>query len=104
MSEEIINDNGKERLKKRSGNIFKKKKELSWRKKKAAMKQFREDILLEQLIRKPEVSNALIADTNDVGMNKIKNNGKFPMLSIALPGSILNNAQSSELRTYLAGQ
>ncbi|EJW75865.1 D2Wsu81e protein [Wuchereria bancrofti] len=26
------------------------------------------------------------------------------MLSIALPGSILNNAQSSELRTYLAGQ
>ncbi|KAK6101196.1 putative RNA methyltransferase family protein [Brugia pahangi] len=104
MSEEIISDNGKERLKKRSGNMFKRKKELSWRKKKAAMKQFREDILLEQLIRKPEVSNALVADTNDVGMNKIRNNGKFVMLSIALPGSILNNAQSPELRTYLAGQ
>ncbi|VDO20307.1 unnamed protein product [Brugia timori] len=104
MSEEIINDNGKERLKKRNGNMFKRKKELSWRKKKAAMKQFREDILLEQLIRKPEVSNALVADTNDVGMNKIRNNGKFVMLSIALPGSILNNAQSPELRTYLAGQ
>ncbi|GAB0496654.1 hypothetical protein MMPV_007967 [Pyropia vietnamensis] len=27
-----------------------------------------------------------------------------PTLSIALPGSILSNAQSSELRTYLAGQ
>jgi hypothetical protein len=29
---------------------------------------------------------------------------KWYKLSIALPGSILNNAQSSELRTYLAGQ
>lgn len=27
-----------------------------------------------------------------------------PTLSVALPGSILNNAQSLELRTYLAGQ
>lgn len=30
--------------------------------------------------------------------------GKFYKLSIALPGSILNNAQTMELRTYLAGQ
>lgn len=27
-----------------------------------------------------------------------------PTISIALPGSILDNAQSPELRTYLAGQ
>lgn len=30
--------------------------------------------------------------------------GETPTLSIALPGSILDNAQSPELRTYLAGQ
>ncbi|NXG48410.1 CI114 methyltransferase, partial [Psilopogon haemacephalus] len=30
--------------------------------------------------------------------------GRPPTLSVALPGSILNNAQSLELRTYLAGQ
>lgn len=30
--------------------------------------------------------------------------GRRHTLSVALPGSILNNAQSLELRTYLAGQ
>lgn len=30
--------------------------------------------------------------------------GRPHTLSVALPGSILNNAQSPELRTYLAGQ
>ena len=30
--------------------------------------------------------------------------GKRHTVSIALPGSILDNAQSPELRTYLAGQ
>ena len=30
--------------------------------------------------------------------------GRHYTLSVALPGSILNNAQSLELRTYLAGQ
>lgn len=30
--------------------------------------------------------------------------GRQHTLSVALPGSILNNAQSPELRTYLAGQ
>ena len=31
-------------------------------------------------------------------------NGRSYTVSIALPGSILDNAQSPELRTYLAGQ
>ncbi|EJD75089.1 deoxyribose-phosphate aldolase [Loa loa] len=83
--------------------MFKKEKKLSWRKRRAAMKQFREDILLEQLIRKPKVSDVLIMDTYGDNMNETVN-GRFLMLSIALPGSILNNAQSPELRTYLAGQ
>ncbi|CAG9539586.1 unnamed protein product [Cercopithifilaria johnstoni] len=83
--------------------MFKKGKELSWRKRKAALKQFREDILLEQVIRKPEVGGTLTTDDGD-SVNETRNHGKSLMLSIALPGSILNNAQSPELRTYLAGQ
>uniref|UniRef100_A0A0R3RWM1 Methyltransferase C9orf114 homolog n=1 Tax=Elaeophora elaphi TaxID=1147741 RepID=A0A0R3RWM1_9BILA len=72
---------------------------------KAARKQFREDALLEQLIRKPEVDDSTLAtDTNGSSVNETRNHGKSVMLSIALPGSILNNAQSPELRTYLAGQ
>uniref|UniRef100_A0A8R1Y2A5 Uncharacterized protein n=2 Tax=Onchocerca TaxID=6281 RepID=A0A8R1Y2A5_ONCVO len=107
MSEEITNDNSKKRLKKKrsgDGSVFKKRKELSWRKRKASMKQFREDKLLEQMIRKPEVNGTSTTDTNSNILNETRNHGKFVMLSIALPGSILNNAQSPELRTYLAGQ
>ncbi|KAL2100050.1 hypothetical protein ACEWY4_004444 [Coilia grayii] len=33
-----------------------------------------------------------------------KSNGRSYTLSVALPGSVLDNAQSPELRTYLAGQ
>lgn len=35
---------------------------------------------------------------------KEKNNAEISTISIAIPGSILENAQSAELRTYLAGQ
>ena len=36
--------------------------------------------------------------------NAKSSQGRLYTLSIALPGSILDNAQSPELRTYLAGQ
>lgn len=47
--------------------------------------------------------------TTDVGLNAISDVHSTPStvpytLSIAVPGSILDNAQSQELRTYLAGQ
>ena len=37
-------------------------------------------------------------------LRRLKNAQKKSKLSIAVPGSILDNAQSLELRTYLAGQ
>lgn len=37
-------------------------------------------------------------------VNEEKNTNETCTLSIAVPGSILDNAQSPELRTYLAGQ
>uniref|UniRef100_A0A669Q8V0 28S rRNA (uridine-N(3))-methyltransferase n=1 Tax=Phasianus colchicus TaxID=9054 RepID=A0A669Q8V0_PHACC len=37
-------------------------------------------------------------------LKKLEKQGRHYTLSVALPGSILNNAQSLELRTYLAGQ
>lgn len=37
-------------------------------------------------------------------VNREKKNAEISTISIAVPGSILENAQSAELRTYLAGQ
>lgn len=41
------------------------------------MKQFREDTLLEQLIRKPKVGSTLTADRIGNSMNKTRNYGEF---------------------------
>ncbi|KAI6176896.1 hypothetical protein M3Y97_00848500 [Aphelenchoides bicaudatus] len=47
----------------------------------------------------PEIKNETASGNTNIATQK-----KWYKLSIALPGSILNNAQGSELRTYLAGQ
>lgn len=50
-------------------------------------------------------SNNYVANNNGIN-NKSKSTKvkELPTVSIAVPGSILDNAQSPELRTYLAGQ
>uniref|UniRef100_A0A915PBD8 Uncharacterized protein n=1 Tax=Setaria digitata TaxID=48799 RepID=A0A915PBD8_9BILA len=104
VTERNISKEWLEKKRKGGRNMFKNKNDLSWRKRKAAMKQFREDILLEQMIKKPEDSGALTDSNDNEKKPKPMNYGKCITVSIALPGSILNNAQSPELRTYLAGQ
>lgn len=41
------------------------------------MRQFREEKLLEQLVRKPEVSDALAEDKNGGCKDETKSNGEF---------------------------
>lgn len=44
------------------------------------------------------------ADQPQVAEDKPRPSGRSYTISLALPGSIIDNAQSAELRTYLAGQ
>uniref|UniRef100_A0A915ASM1 Methyltransferase n=1 Tax=Parascaris univalens TaxID=6257 RepID=A0A915ASM1_PARUN len=76
-------------------------KEESWRKRKGKRKRIREMNLLKQMKLKEESSTQV---DECISEKFVGNQKRFYRLSIALPGSIMNNAQSPELRTYLAGQ
>uniref|UniRef100_H2YY31 28S rRNA (uridine-N(3))-methyltransferase n=1 Tax=Ciona savignyi TaxID=51511 RepID=H2YY31_CIOSA len=72
-------------------------------KRKADKKRHKE----KRKIRKLEKSMVLKQETEKKQKEPEKppqNNGRCFTVSVALPGSILDNAQSPELRTYLAGQ
>lgn len=61
----------------------------------------------EEKIVKREKRMALekeIAEKAKEEIEREKRNAEISTISIAVPGSILENAQSAELRTYLAGQ
>ncbi|MFH4976922.1 hypothetical protein AB6A40_003631 [Gnathostoma spinigerum] len=81
----------------------------SWRKQKEAKRLLREAKLLEELEKE---KSKLCTGTHAVGDGSqvadeptlLGHQSRYYTLAIALPGSILNNAQSQELRTYLAGQ
>lgn len=76
----------------------------SWKKineeRKALKRQRKQDKALKELQRSQEAQVAAVEATNAV-----KNAKPNPStVSIAVPGSILENAQSAELRAYVAGQ
>lgn len=76
----------------------------SWKKineeRKALKRQRKQDKALKELQRAQEAQVAAVEATNAV-----KNAKPNPStVSIAVPGSILENAQSAELRAYVAGQ
>lgn len=65
-------------------------------------KLWREERLLKKVKKEEKAKEA-----NEVAAEEIKRNSEkreISTVSIAVPGSILDNAQSPELRTYLAGQ
>ncbi|XP_077593015.1 putative methyltransferase C9orf114 homolog [Stigmatopora nigra] len=76
---------------------------VDWKKKKAQLKEDKkrrkETKLFKQLEKKKQEKEAEIEKAED-----IQKNGRDYTVSVALPGSVLDNAQSPELRTYLAGQ
>lgn len=59
---------------------------------------------LEKKIQKQQKEEKHKQTVADATVDKNKEHKERPTLSIAVPGSILENAQSAELRTYLAGQ
>lgn len=76
----------------------------SWKKineeRKALKRQRKQDKALKELQRAQEAETAV-----EEASNAIKNAKPNPStVSIAVPGSILENAQSAELRAYVAGQ
>ncbi|XP_053329301.1 uncharacterized protein LOC128503280 [Spea bombifrons] len=79
-------------------------KKIDWRKQKEQRKEqrkkWREEKLLKQLEKAQQQQEM---ERREKEMRKPVN-GRRHTLSVALPGSIMDNAQSPELRTYLAGQ
>ncbi|KAM6984649.1 putative methyltransferase C9orf114 homolog [Aplochiton taeniatus] len=76
-----------------------------WKKLKAERKEVKKRIkekkLIQQLDKQREDEAAAEEETLE---QTEKKKGRQYTVSIALPGSVLDNAQSTELRTYLAGQ
>ncbi|XP_034565987.1 putative methyltransferase C9orf114 homolog [Notolabrus celidotus] len=77
---------------------------VDWKKRKAeikeSQKQRKEAKLIKQLDKQKELEAAEASQSEPSQIKK----GRDYTVSIALPGSVLDNAQSTELRTYLAGQ
>ncbi|XP_030004324.1 putative methyltransferase C9orf114 homolog isoform X1 [Sphaeramia orbicularis] len=77
---------------------------VDWKKRKAeikeAKKQRKEAKLIKQLEKQKEEEAAKKQRLEQTQDKK----GRDYTVSVALPGSVLDNAQSTELRTYLAGQ
>ncbi|XP_023279759.1 putative methyltransferase C9orf114 homolog [Seriola lalandi dorsalis] len=77
---------------------------VDWKKRKAEIKetkkQRKEAKLIKQLDNQKQQEAAEKAKLEQSNIKK----GRAYTVSVALPGSVLDNAQSTELRTYLAGQ
>ncbi|XP_058473269.1 putative methyltransferase C9orf114 homolog [Solea solea] len=77
---------------------------VDWKKRKAEInetkKQRKESKLIKQLDKQKQ-QEAAEREQLERGQNK---KGRGYTVSVAVPGSVLDNAQSPELRTYLAGQ
>nr|XP_034969795.1 putative methyltransferase C9orf114 homolog isoform X2 [Zootoca vivipara] len=80
-------------------------RKMDWRKwkqeKKEEVKKWKELKLLRKLDKKIMQE---VAEKQKEEAKPIEDKGRNYTVSVALPGSILSNAQSAELRTYLAGQ
>lgn len=63
-------------------------------------KRWKEQEVLTKIKKQKLKEDANTVNTNEESTIK----KEYPTVSIAVPGSILENAQSVELRTYLAGQ
>ncbi|CAG5131464.1 unnamed protein product [Candidula unifasciata] len=81
-------------------------KKFSNTERKAVKRKWREEKLLAQMKKDRQLRLEKEAKTKEEEEEKIKRSrcGRHYTVAIALPGSILDNAQSMELRAYLAGQ
>ncbi|KAA0719713.1 putative methyltransferase C9orf114 [Triplophysa tibetana] len=72
-----------------------------WKAQKKEEKRLRKE---SSLIRKLDKQMLKKEQEQEVQQEEKKSTGRAYTLSVALPGSVMDNAQSPELRTYLAGQ
>ncbi|XP_036445004.1 putative methyltransferase C9orf114 homolog [Colossoma macropomum] len=96
----------KKKQKLSSGEVEEK---VDWRKRKAEKKEQKRRWKEAKLIQQLEKQNQAKAEEEKQQQQcqeeeEQKAKGRLYTVSIALPGSVLDNAQSPELRTYLAGQ
>nr|XP_057919432.1 putative methyltransferase C9orf114 homolog [Doryrhamphus excisus] len=77
---------------------------LDWRKKKVQIKEAKKQRKEAKLIKQLENRKKQEAAQKEKLDQKPVNKGPPYTVTVALPGSVLDNAQSAELRTYLAGQ
>ncbi|XP_067868200.1 putative methyltransferase C9orf114 homolog isoform X2 [Heterodontus francisci] len=75
-----------------------------WRKSKEARKQELKRLKELKLLKKLEKQRAEKEKVQKDLEEKKEQKGRLYTVTVALPGSVLDNAQSPELRTYLAGQ
>uniref|UniRef100_A0A087YDJ8 28S rRNA (uridine-N(3))-methyltransferase n=1 Tax=Poecilia formosa TaxID=48698 RepID=A0A087YDJ8_POEFO len=85
-------------------NLFQFGDQIPWKKRKAELKekqkQWKKAKIIKQLEKQKRQETAERAEQEESQSKK----GRAFTVSVALPGSVLDNAQSPELRTYLAGQ
>ncbi|XP_071768066.2 putative methyltransferase C9orf114 homolog [Centroberyx gerrardi] len=77
---------------------------VDWRKKRADRDESKKQRKEAKLIKQLEKQKQQEADAEKAKLEQSQNKGRTYTVSVALPGSVLDNAQSTELRTYLAGQ
>ncbi|KAM7368789.1 hypothetical protein PAMP_013096 [Pampus punctatissimus] len=77
---------------------------LDWKKRKAEIKESKKHRKEAKLIKQLEKQKQEEATEKEKLEQNQNNKGRAYTVSVALPGSVLDNAQSTELRTYLAGQ
>ncbi|XP_016365035.1 putative methyltransferase C9orf114 [Sinocyclocheilus rhinocerous] len=79
---------------------------INWRKwkeqKKEEKRRHKESKLIQQLEKQKQKKEE--ENKQQVQQEEKESKGRLYTLSVALPGSVMDNAQSPELRTYLAGQ
>ncbi|KAM4719588.1 kynurenine--oxoglutarate transaminase 3-like [Anableps anableps] len=78
--------------------------QIPWKKKKAELKEKRKQWKKAKLIKQLEKQKQREAAEKVQQEESQSKKGRAYTVSVALPGSVLDNAQSPELRTYLAGQ
>ncbi|XP_044189719.1 putative methyltransferase C9orf114 homolog [Thunnus albacares] len=77
---------------------------LDWKKRKAEIKETKKQRKETKLIKQLEKQKQQEAEERAKLEQSQNKKGRAYTVSVALPGSVLDNAQSTELRTYLAGQ
>ena len=93
------------KIKKEKSRSVKKIKKVKKKKVKATTSEIPEVKIESNNLKSEEHENVTVKSTENVETELVTNaKGRPYTVSIALPGSILDNAQNPDLRTYLAGQ